>query len=106
MKKIIYSMMIAAAGLMITSCEDFTDIQPKGENLLGSTNDLELLLNTENSLSSEAISSTTTVLFLPCSLLTTSHALHFFTATSKTRPVLIQLQTLPAATVSMKPAII
>ena len=48
MKKIIYSMMIAAAGLMITSCEDFTDIQPKGENLLGSTNDLELLLNTEN----------------------------------------------------------
>ena len=48
MKKFIYGMMMAAAGLMITSCEDFTDIQPKGENLLSSTNDLELLLNTDN----------------------------------------------------------
>ena len=31
----------------LTSCEDFTDIQPKGENLLASTDDLELLLNAD-----------------------------------------------------------
>ena len=31
----------------LASCEDFTDIQPKGENLLASTDDLELLLNAD-----------------------------------------------------------
>ena len=46
---------LAIAGIMgcalaatTTSCDDFTDIQPKGENLLASTNDLELLLNTDS----------------------------------------------------------
>ena len=43
---------IAAVGflallLLPAACSDFTDIQPKGKNLLKSTNDLELLLNNE-----------------------------------------------------------
>ena len=33
--------------LLVSSCSDFTDIKPKGKNLLNSTNDLELLLNNE-----------------------------------------------------------
>ena len=50
--KTIYSfltMVVVCCGLAatLTSCEDFTDIQPKGENLLASTDDLELLLNTD-----------------------------------------------------------
>jgi len=47
MKKKIYSIALGVAGLLMTSCADFTDIQPKGENLLSSTDDLELLLNTD-----------------------------------------------------------
>lgn len=37
--------------LPFTSCSDFTDIQPKGKNLLTSTNDLDLLFNNEMELS-------------------------------------------------------
>lgn len=33
--------------LIMSSCSDFTDIKPKGKNLLSSTNDLELLLNNQ-----------------------------------------------------------
>lgn len=29
----------------LTSCEDFTDVQPKGKSMLGSTDDIELLFN-------------------------------------------------------------
>ena len=46
MKKTIYSL-LAVAALMLTSCEDFTDLQPKGKNLLTTTDQLEMLLNTE-----------------------------------------------------------
>ena len=45
MKKIIYSLFIGTLGL--TSCSDFTDIKPKGSNLLQSVTDLEMLLNYE-----------------------------------------------------------
>lgn len=47
MKKIIYSI-LAVAVLMFTSCDDFTDLQPKGKNLLTSTDQLEMLLNNES----------------------------------------------------------
>lgn len=33
------------AGGMLTACEDFTDLEPKGKNLLETTSQLELLLN-------------------------------------------------------------
>ncbi len=46
MKKTIYSI-LAAAALLLTSCEDFTDVQPKGKNLLTTTEQLEMLLNYE-----------------------------------------------------------
>ena len=46
MKKIIYSL-LAVAALTLSSCEDFTDLQPKGKNLLTTTDQLEMLLNTE-----------------------------------------------------------
>ena len=46
MKKIIYSL-LAVATLTLSSCEDFTDLQPKGKNLLTTTDQLEMLLNTE-----------------------------------------------------------
>lgn len=46
MKKTIYSL-LAVAALMLTSCEDFTDLQPKGKNLLTTTDQLEMLLNAE-----------------------------------------------------------
>ena len=49
--KNIMTLALPVSGLCLaattTSCDDFTDIQPKGENLLASTNDLELLLNTD-----------------------------------------------------------
>ncbi len=48
-KKSIYAG-VAAAALLLTSCSDFTDIQPKGKNLLSSTAQLEMLLNTEHDL--------------------------------------------------------
>ncbi|MDE5928642.1 MAG: hypothetical protein K2G98_09225, partial [Duncaniella sp.] len=38
-----------AGAMMMTSCADFTEIDPKGKNLLSSTADLELLLNAEYS---------------------------------------------------------
>ncbi len=43
MKKVIYSLI--AGAMMLASCSDFTELQPKGKNLLSTTNDLELLLN-------------------------------------------------------------
>ncbi len=46
MKKTIYSI-LAAVALLLTSCEDFTDVQPKGKNLLSTTDQLEMLLNYE-----------------------------------------------------------
>ena len=46
MKKIIYSL-LAVAGLLMSSCESFTDLEPKGKNLLTTTDQLEMLLNTE-----------------------------------------------------------
>ena len=48
MKKTIYGTILAAATLALTvSCEDFTDLQPKGKNLLTTTDQLEMLLNYE-----------------------------------------------------------
>lgn len=46
MKKTLYSL-LAVTALMLTSCEDFTDLQPKGKNLLTTTDQLEMLLNSE-----------------------------------------------------------
>lgn len=46
MKKVIYSIIFGVA-LIISSCSDFTDIQPKGKNLLSTTGQLEMLLNNE-----------------------------------------------------------
>ena len=46
MKKIICSL-LAVAGLLMSSCESFTDLEPKGKNLLTTTDQLEMLLNTE-----------------------------------------------------------
>ena len=40
---------MAVASLSFTSCEDFTDVQPKGKNLLSTTDQLEMLLNYEYS---------------------------------------------------------
>jgi len=44
MKKVIYSLLIGAT-LLTGSCSKFTDVQPKGKNLLATTNQLEMLLN-------------------------------------------------------------
>lgn len=44
MNKIIYTISIACL-LILSGCEKFTDIQPKGKNLLSSASDLNLLLN-------------------------------------------------------------
>ena len=49
MKKIIYSLLIGAIMLAV-SCSKFTDVQPKGKNLLATTDQLEMLLNNEFSL--------------------------------------------------------
>ena len=46
---------VLAAGMMLGSCSDFTDIDPKGKNLLTRTADLELLLNADYSLSSSTL---------------------------------------------------
>ena len=46
MKKVIYSILTFAA-LSLASCESFTDVQPKGKNLLTTTDQLEMLLNQE-----------------------------------------------------------
>lgn len=48
MKKIkLYTAILMAAALTATSCSDFTDIKPKGKNLLSSTDELELLFNND-----------------------------------------------------------
>ncbi|KLT67066.1 RagB/SusD family nutrient uptake outer membrane protein [Pedobacter sp. BMA] len=44
MKNTIFTIAIILAGFL-TSCEKFTEIEPKGRNLLSSVNDLDLLLN-------------------------------------------------------------
>jgi len=44
MKKVIYSL-LAGAILLTVSCSKFTDIEPKGKNLLSTTDQLEMLLN-------------------------------------------------------------
>lgn len=46
MKKTIYSL-LAIIALLFTSCESFTDLEPKGKNLLTTTDQLEMLLNKE-----------------------------------------------------------
>lgn len=51
MKKLIYSILLGAA-LLTGSCSDFTDVQPKGKNLLTTTDQLEMLLNNEFNISS------------------------------------------------------
>lgn len=51
MKKLIYNLMTVGV-LLFTSCSDFTDIQPKGKNLLSTTDEIEMLLNSEFYLSS------------------------------------------------------
>lgn len=44
MKKTIYSL-LAIAALLFSSCESFTELEPKGKNLLTTTDQLEMLLN-------------------------------------------------------------
>ena len=44
MKKIVT---ILTAALMLASCAKFTDLKPKGMNMLSTADELELLLNTE-----------------------------------------------------------
>ena len=38
---------IVSAALLLASCADFTDLKPKGMNMLSSADELELLLNAE-----------------------------------------------------------
>lgn len=45
MKKIIYSVLAMAIVFLLASCDKFTDITPKGKNLLGKVTDLETILN-------------------------------------------------------------
>lgn len=45
MKKIIYTLVTAIAILGLASCTKYTDITPKGQNLLNRVSDLDLLLN-------------------------------------------------------------
>ncbi len=51
MKKLIYTLLFAGT-MLFTSCEAFTDIQPKGMNLLSTTTELEMLLNAEMAITS------------------------------------------------------
>ncbi len=44
MKKFIYSLLVGVT-ILAVSCSDFTDVQPKGKNLLSTTDELEMLLN-------------------------------------------------------------
>lgn len=46
MKKTIYNLLLIAGITLMASCSDFTDLKPKGANLLSTTEELELLLNT------------------------------------------------------------
>lgn len=47
LKKILGSLLVGGVMLTNTSCEDFTEIQPKGTNLLTTVTQLEMLLNYE-----------------------------------------------------------
>ena len=47
MKKNILYTLLAVVALTLASCESFTDLQPKGKNLLSTTDQLEMLLNNE-----------------------------------------------------------
>lgn len=47
MKKIFFSILSILGILGMTSCSDFTDVKPKGSNLLQTVTDLEMLLNYE-----------------------------------------------------------
>ena len=49
MKKTIISLLTFAGLISLSSCSDFTDIDPKGTNLLKSAEELEMLLNREYS---------------------------------------------------------
>lgn len=51
MKKLIYGILLGTA-LLTGSCSEFTDVQPKGKNLLSTTDQLEMLLNNEFQISS------------------------------------------------------
>ncbi len=53
--KSIISVCLAITSLLSTSCSDFTEIDPKGKNLLSSTSDLELLLNGNYSLETKTM---------------------------------------------------
>lgn len=44
-KYIVFLSVCLGISLMMASCEDFTDLQPKGKNLLDKVEDLDLLLN-------------------------------------------------------------
>ncbi|MEJ2884789.1 RagB/SusD family nutrient uptake outer membrane protein [Pedobacter sp. GR22-6] len=44
MKKILYTLAILLSGLL-SGCEKFTELEPKGRNLLSTSSDLDLLLN-------------------------------------------------------------
>ena len=46
MKKTIYSL-LAVGALLFSSCDSFTDLEPKGKNLLTTTDQLEMLLNAQ-----------------------------------------------------------
>lgn len=46
MNKTIYCL-LSLMVVLLASCDDFTDLQPKGKNLLTTTDELELLLNAE-----------------------------------------------------------
>lgn len=49
--KYIAAGMAAFGAVVLSSCSDFTEIDAKGKNLLNRTQDLELLLNADYSLS-------------------------------------------------------
>ena len=44
-KNILGYLLVGGAVLTTTSCEDFTELQPKGKNLLTTASQLEMLLN-------------------------------------------------------------
>lgn len=46
-KHILYGCLLGGAMFTFASCSDFTDVQPKGKNLLSTTTQLEMLLNRE-----------------------------------------------------------
>lgn len=50
-KHILYGCLLGGA-MLVSSCSDFTDVQPKGKNLLSTTTQLEMLLNREFYMSS------------------------------------------------------